>query len=153
MSLSDIGLFVSLVFPTILSIYKETRFVKKENFLVYGVSLIIFFFSFTAYSLPEDFSYLRWLNFIFLIFGIVMVFIFFNCKGYDKIKKFSLIFSWKNFGAFEFAFIAPIFLSKVPSFWNPTPYSILNLGLSLGVIFCIASGIFFIYRNCVKEKE
>ena len=157
MSLADLGLFISLAFPLTISIYKETRFVKKQNLLVYGISLIVFSLSYTSYNLPENFKHLEDYHWIFLIVGIFMLLFYFGKlkNPINMDKAHSLVYSWKNFGAFEFAFIAPIYFTKIPkgffTFFINQP--ILNLGLNLLIVFWALAFGFRFYKNWLRKTN
>jgi len=154
-TLAEIGLIISLAFPLVISIYKETRFVIEKNLLVYGVSLITFALSFTAYTIPENLSILRILCWLFGIMGLIMILFYFkvikNPIVMKSDNKLTLIYSWKNYGAFEFAFILPVVMKETPILISMGIHPIIDLGLSLLIIFWIASLCFLVYRNWIKN--
>lgn len=155
---ADIGLLLSLAVPLVFSIYKETRFVTKKNAVASGIALIVFSLSYTAYELPKEFSYLANWHWIFLMIGIALIYISFRPENFP-IKYGeewrSLVFSWKNFGAFELAFLSPVLLKgnlpRLPI--NLFGNFILNLGLNLFVFFWCLSIAVLIYNNFLKEKD
>ena len=153
LTLANVGLLISLAFPLVISVYKETRFVIGKNLLIYGVSLITFTLSYSAYELPLEYAILRYLSWIFLIIGVAMVYFYFqpdnNPIPMDQ-NPISLIFSWKNYGAFELAFVTPLFLNDIPVLFAPTSIAILDLGINLLFLLWLASFGFFAYRNWIR---
>lgn len=157
--IAEIGTFISLAFPLVLSIYKETRFVPEKNLLINGIALIVFSLSYTSYAkdIPPEYSYLSIVQWLFFILGIIMI-----CL-YSKIirnpitmgKQWgSLVYSWKNFGAFEIAFMIPVYFKVVPqAFFNPTPFQIINLGINILLLFWLLTAGVFVYRNWIREKD
>ena len=84
----------------------------------------------------------------------MLTFFFFPDKNPINMEDnhpFSLIFSWKNFGAFEFAFITPVLMTEVPIILTFTNKPIIDLGISLLLIFWAGSFGFFAYRNWIKD--
>lgn len=155
-TLATIGLFISLAFPLAISINKETRFVIPKNLLGYGVSLIAFSLIYTRYELPEQYNYLKWVQWIFFIIGAIMLAIYFKVIKNpikDMNSHLSLIYSWKNYGAFELAFISPIFFENMPvGVYTFVSNPIINIGLQLLALFWIISLAIRIYRNWLNNK-
>jgi len=149
------ALIVSLLFPFVISVYKEVKFVTKANLLAYGVAHIIFTLTYQSLEILPHFDYLKIYSWAFFVLGIVMFFFYWipdinpiNMKTWK-----SLIFSWKNLGAFEIAFCAPLFFETIPVIFTLTGWNeIFDLGISLFILFWIFAGIFCAYRNFVGKE-
>jgi len=65
----------------------------------------------------------------------------------------SLIYSWKNFGAFEFAFVSVVFYSEIPKIIYFFGIKVLDLGISLLIIFWVTSFGIRIYRKWERDDR
>ena len=150
-----LSLFLSLGFPLFISIYEETRYVKRKNLLTYGVALIIFTFTFFSLPLTENHEFLRFISIIFLVLGGLMIYFWkYPNKNFISMKNSkSLIYSWKNFGAFEFAFVSAVFYSEIPKIIYFFGIKVLDLGISLLIIFWATSFGIRLYRKWTKDKK
>jgi len=110
-----IGTLLSTVVPTLYSLYKETRYTEKHQMMIGGVLSIAFALMYWGSDIPQNLYFLKELALmIFIPFGVIS-FVVGKLSSHNHEGPWSLIFSWKQFGALGIVFLIPTFTGSLPT--------------------------------------
>jgi hypothetical protein len=136
-----------------ISVWRETRFAKKNQLQLGGVVSILFaIIYFTDPNFPSQFEYLKiWGIVIFIVFGIVSLIVGFKIQKREK--WWTLFFSKRQFGALGLAFLYPIMFGQLPpKIISLSLPIVIEFGIILLVLVNMTSLIILVIRK-IKSKN
>jgi len=101
--------------PTVHSVWRETRFVEREQLIIGGVMSILFLIVYASDpNFPPHLEYLQyWALPIFIIFGVLSIITGLKVRN-NREKWWTLFLSKRQFGAFGIAFLYPLLFDELP---------------------------------------
>ncbi|MDH3617554.1 MAG: hypothetical protein OEM89_02390 [Nitrosopumilus sp.] len=108
------SLGIALV-PTAHSVWRETRFVEKDQMILGGVASILFFIVYVSDpNFPTHLEYLQyWALPIFITFGIISIIVGIKVRN-NRERWWTLFLSKRQFGALGIAFLYPLLFDELP---------------------------------------